>query len=269
VPLVRQAAAFSAGPVQLAGQLVRPAGPGPFPAVVVVPGSVRATRDSYDLWTMFFASQGFAVLSYDRPGVGASTGTYVEAATDQNLQLLAGVAAAGVAWLAGQREIDRTRIGLTGGSQAGWTIPLAASESRGVAFAAVQSGPAMSVGRQLAYAEVTLQGGRVPPPTPAEVRSALAGVPDSGYDPRPALQALTIPILWQLGAVDKRMYTPETVANLRAIVAAGRHDYTIDVYPHAAHSLRLAPHGLIHEEAVSPGFAPHVFSDLAVWLGQR
>lgn len=269
VPLVARAAAFAAGDDRIAGRLVRPAGKGPFPAVVVVPGSVRATRDTYDLWAMFFASRGFAVLSYDRPGVGASTGTYVQAATEGNLHELAAVADAGAEWLARQPDVDHARIGLTGGSQAGWTIPLAASESHDVAFAAIQSGPGMSVGRQLAYAKVTLQGGRVPPPTPAQVRAALAGVAESGYDPRPGLRKLAIPILWQLGAADKRMYTPETLADLGAIIEAGGHDYAVDVYRGAAHSLRVAPHGLIHEEAVSPGFAPRVFADLAAWLGRR
>jgi dienelactone hydrolase len=268
IPFVEQPASFSSGGVRLAGRLLRPPGAGPFPAVVVVPGSVRANRDTYDLWAMFFASRGFTVLSYDRPGVGLSTGTYVEAATRQNLHELAAVALAGVEWLARRPDVDRARVGLAGGSQAGWTIPLAASQSRDVAFAAIQSGPGMSVGRQLAYAKVTLAGGRVPPPKPAAIRAALAGVPDSGYDPRPALRALTIPILWQLGAADKRMYTPETLADLRPIIAAG-HDYTIDVYPGAAHSLRRAPHGLIHEEAVSPGFAPGVFAALAGWLDRR
>src|SRR6266545_128369 len=70
LPLVTEGAEFSNGDVRLAGKLVRPAGPDPLAAVVLVPGSVRATRATYDLWGMFFASEGLAVLSYDKRGVG-------------------------------------------------------------------------------------------------------------------------------------------------------------------------------------------------------
>jgi dipeptidyl aminopeptidase/acylaminoacyl peptidase len=234
---------------------------------VIVPGSVPAHRDTYDLWAYFFASRGFAVLTYDKRGVGSSTGTYVRAATDENLRNLANDALAGVEWLRTRPNIDRKRIGLSGGSQAGWVIELAASQSQHVHFAALQSGAAMSVGRQLAYSAVTHEGAVNPSDT--QIHDALAGVPDSGFDPKPLLAALRIPVLWQLGTVDKRMYTPESLANLAAIDAAGKHDFTIHVYPGGAHSLRDTAHGTIAEERTSPGFVPGVFADLALWLQSR
>jgi uncharacterized protein len=267
VPLVTVPASFGDGGVRLAGRLLLPAGRGPFPAAELVAGSVPATRDTYDLWAMFFVSRGFAVLSYDKRGVGASSGTYVRAATDANLRNLAADALAGVEWLRLRHEIDPKRIGLSGGSQAGWVIELAASQSRAIRFAALQSGPAMSVGRQLAYSSVTHAGAVAP--TDAQIQDALAGSPDSGFDPRPVLAALRIPILWQLGSVDKRMYTPETLANLAAIGASGRHAFTIRVYPGGAHSLRQTANGVIAEERTSPGFVPGVFADLAAWLRAR
>ena len=264
IPVQTLSAGYADGGVRLAGRLLLPAGRGPFPAVELVPGSVPATRDTYDLWAMFFVSRGFAVLSSDKRGIGASTGTYVRAATDANLRNLAADAVAGVEWLKARHDIDPHRIGLSGGSQAGWVIELAASQSPDVHFAALESGPAMSVGRQLAYSGVTHQG--AVDPTDAEIHAALDGAPDSGLDPRPLLAALRIPLLWQLGSVDKRMYTPETLANLATIEASGRHDFTIHVYPGGAHSLRLTAHGTIAEETTSPGFVPGVFADLAGWL---
>jgi uncharacterized protein len=267
IPLVTESATFGDGGVRLAGRLLRPPGKGPFPAVVIVAGSVPAHRDTYDLWAYFFASRGFAVLSYDKRGVGDSTGTYVRAATDANLRNLAADARAGVDWLRTQREIDPKRIGLSGGSQAGWVIELAASQSPHVRFAALQSGAAMSVGRQLAYSAVTHEGSV--DPTEAQIHEALDGVPDSGLDPKPLLAALRIPVLWQLGAEDRRMYTPESLANLSAIQASSRHDFTIHVYAGGAHSLRLTAHGTSAEERTSPGFVPGVFADLAAWLRSR
>ena len=266
IPLVAETVAVQNGDVRLAGKLVRPEGPGPFPAVVLVHGSIRATRDSADLWGAFFASQGFAVLSCDKRGVGESTGKYVQSADEENLRVLAGDALAGVAWLRQRADIDVRRIGLLGGSQAGWTIPLAAAQSSDVAFAAIQSGPAMSVGRQRAFGALTGNGSRVPPPAAAEIRTALDGLPEGGFDPRPAIRALRIPVIWQLGGVDKRVYTAESVANLDAIAAGGEHDFTVRVYPAGAHSLRETRHGLASEEVLATGFVPGVFADLAAWL---
>ncbi len=261
VPLVTDWISFRSGSVQLAGRLLRPVGRGPFPAVVLVPGSVRARTDTYDLWAYFFATHGFAVLSYDKRGVGWSTGTYVNAATDANLADQAADALAGVEWLRKRPEIDVKRLGLSGGSQAGWTIVLAASRATAVRFAAIQSGAAMSVGRQVAYSALTGAGSVVV--TQDQIDATLASAHDSGFDPRPGLASLRIPVLWQLGAVDKRMYTPETVANVSALTG---HDFTTIVYPGGAHSLRVTATGAQSEEAESPGFVRGVFDDLAAWL---
>jgi dienelactone hydrolase len=264
VPLVTEHVTYRNGLVRLAGRILRPPGPGPFPAVVLVPGSPKVYRDTYDLWAYFFASRGFAVLSYDKRGVGGSAGRYVRAATDANLSNQAADALAGVFMLQKRREIDASRIGLSGGSQAGWTIALAASRSRAVRFAAIQSGAGMSVGRQLAYSTLTKEGSI--DVTPEQVDAALRDVPDSGFDPRPTLASLQIPVLWQLGSLDKRMNTPESVANIRAIPD---HDFTVVVYDGAAHSLRLTAHGTSSEEKTSPGFVPGVFRDLEAWLSLK
>jgi dienelactone hydrolase len=261
MPIVSERVSFRGGGVQLAGRLLRPAGRGPFPAVVLVPGSVPVHRDTYDLWAYFFASRGFAVLSYDKRGVGDSTGRYVRAATDQNLHDQAADVLGGVDWLRRRTDVDAKRIGLSGGSQAGWTIALAASQSAAVHFATIQSGAGMSVGRQAVYSALT-HGGSVDV-TQAQVDAALSNVPDSGFDPRPALASLRIPVLWQLGSLDKRMYTPESVANLRALAG---HDFTVRVYAGGAHSLRVTAHGTSAEETTSPGLVPGVFRDLSAWL---
>jgi uncharacterized protein len=267
LPFVTERATLSNGRIRLAARLLRPPGRGPFPAVVVVPGSVPAHVDTYDLWALFFASRGFAVLSYDKRGVGASKGRFVRAATDANLRALAGDALAGVDWLRRRPDVDAKRIGLSGGSQAGWVIAMAAARSLHVRFAALQSGPAMSVGRQLAYGALTKDG--LLAPDDEHIHAALDGVPDSGYDPRRDLAALRIPVLWQQGDADKRMFTPETLANLNTIERTGRHAFTVHVYPGGAHSLRLTADGTIAEERTSPGFVPGLFQDLAGWLARR
>jgi dienelactone hydrolase len=218
------------------------------------------------MWAYFFASQGVAVLTYDKRGVRDSGGVYSASGSTANLQLLAADALAGVSWLRRQPQIDSTRIGLTGGSQAGWVIEMAAARSPAVTFLALQASPAMSVGRQHAYDHITREGQLTPPPSDSQIQTELAQVPDSGYNPAADIASLQIPVLWQLGAVDKRMYTPETVADLQQITASGSHSFTVHVYPGGAHSLRLTTNGLISQERSSPGFCPGVFQDLAAWL---
>ena len=265
IPLRVTPVRFASTDATIAGKLMRPAGAGPFPAIVLVPGSVKATRDTYDLWGLFFAAHGFAVLSQDKRGVGQSTGSFNESPDEANLQRLAGDVLAGVGFLRHRTDVDPHRIGLSGGSQAGWIVVLAASQSTDVAFTALQSGPAMSVGRQRAYAALTVNGKREPPPTDTEIRQALAGVADDGFDPKPIIRALKIPTLWQYGDVDKRQYTPESVA----ILADAAPTATVKVYPGGAHSLRATTNGLIAEERDTTGFVPGLFADLAAWIEAR
>jgi dienelactone hydrolase len=266
VPLVVRSAGFSDAGVHFSGRLLLPRGGGPFPAVEIVPGSERANRLTYDMWAYFFAAQGVAVLTYDKRGVRDSGGVYSPSGSTSNLQLLAADALAGVSWLRRQPNVDPNRVGLAGGSQAGWVMEMAAAQSAAVRWLVLQASPAMSVGRQHAYDHITREGRLDPPPSDSQIQSELAQVPDSGYNPAADIASLQIPVLWQLGAVDKRMYTPETVGDLQQITSAGTHAFAVRVYPGGAHSLRLTTDGLISEERSSPGFCPGVFQDLAGWL---
>src|SRR5215510_15600494 len=94
-------------------------------------GYEQGTRDNFgnEVMAHYMISRGFAILNYDKRGVGDSEGTYQEAASLSNLQKHAEDAIAGVEYLASRPEINAERIGLIGFSQAGWVIPLAASQS--------------------------------------------------------------------------------------------------------------------------------------------
>ena len=77
---------FPSGSVRLAGTYTTPAGPGPFPAAVLLSGSGLLDRDgnhkrirlnvSCDLASEL-AAAGWASLRYDKRGVGASGGDYL------------------------------------------------------------------------------------------------------------------------------------------------------------------------------------------------
>src|SRR6185503_11462724 len=70
-------ATFENGDVRLAFTLDLPPGQGPFPAVVFGHGSGRMTRQDLSWLAGQWTRLGFAVLRFDKRGVGESTGTFV------------------------------------------------------------------------------------------------------------------------------------------------------------------------------------------------
>lgn len=254
------------GDVKLVGKLRLPPGPGPFPAVVQLHGSEGGVRDTYDLWTSFWVSRGIAALSYDKRGGGESTGTPVnDNARDDTLKALAGDAAAAVSWLRGRSEIDPKRIGLGGGSQAGWTMPLVAARQPAVSWAMIVSGPVTSVGHEAIYSALTQGGGRAV--TDDAAWAAVRDAPHVGFDPRPVIATLEIPIFWAWGSVDRSVFAAESAAEL-AKLAPG-HDFTGKVYPGGQHGLLRTRTGIDREVPSTPGFVPGLFTDIAAWLEAR
>lgn len=122
-------------------------------AVVLVHGSGQEHRMKE--FASLLAQNGILVLTYDKRGVGESGGTYMgpEVGTNNvdscNLTLLAKDANAAINTL---HERDKNiPIGLVGFSQAGWIIPIAASNNSSVDFMVLFSGPIISTLEQLRF----------------------------------------------------------------------------------------------------------------------
>jgi pimeloyl-ACP methyl ester carboxylesterase len=147
----REEVIFRNGQIRLAGTLVMPNSPGPHPTVVRTHGSGPALRESPS--TEWLAYHGIASLVYDKRGAGKSTGSW----QDATIADLADDALAGIEFLKGRPEIDRTRIGLTGGSEGGWVVPHAAARSKDVAFVFVGAASALSLADTIVY-EVEMAG---------------------------------------------------------------------------------------------------------------
>jgi uncharacterized protein len=128
---------FSNGPVQLAGTLIAPSkAPPRRPAIILVHGSGPETRDYMLPFARFLIRRGMAVLTYDKRGVGGSTGDWKTASFDD----LAGDVIAAFEYLKRRRDIDAAQIGLLGISQAGWVMPIAAVRTKDLAFLISVSG---------------------------------------------------------------------------------------------------------------------------------
>jgi dienelactone hydrolase len=210
-----------------------PAGPGPFRAVVIGHGSGRATTSDGAGYVPFLLARGFAVLRYDKRGVGQSTGTYrgVSAAnSDAQIAELAGDMVSALAFLAARPEIDARRLGLMGTSQAGWVMVEAAARSPLAHFAIAVTGSVEPVGVNIAYENLRGQ-----PIDAAYAQLALYEGP-RGYDPVPVVEGLAAPTLWLLGGEDRLVPSRDCVTILNRLRAGGSPAEFV-VYPGEGHGL--------------------------------
>lgn len=149
----------------LAGTLYQPNGKQrPGPATVLIHGSGAQDRNGYAsimaVLADAMAAKGRAVLVYDKRGVGGSGGDWSRA----GFATLAEDAIAGMTYLATRRDIDRSRIGLGGSSQAGWVAAaaLAAGAKPADVLLIGAAGTALTVAEQNLYnSEVRMRCARL------------------------------------------------------------------------------------------------------------
>jgi pimeloyl-ACP methyl ester carboxylesterase len=207
---------FESQGITLAGEISYPPGHGPFPAVALVHGSGPATREGNAPLVTLFHGLGFAVLAYDKRGTGASGGIYRGVGTrnsDSMIPLLAADAAAAARLLAVDTRVDATRIGLAGGSQAGW-IMAAALRHAPIRFFVALSGPAVSVGEEMYFSRYFEESDR--PLHEADSVMALFTGP-AGYDPLGDLRRSDAVGYYILGGLDRSVPTALSVARLRQL----------------------------------------------------
>jgi len=236
-------------------------GRAPFPAIVLVHGSGRTTRDRMRWMADPLLSMGVAVLSYDKRGVGGSTGTYVNVGTARSVEVfgdLSDDALACVAALKARKDIDAARIGLGGNSQAGWILPLAASKSKDVVFLVITSGPAVTVGEEMEYSRLSGDDpGSIQGLSDPEIDRRMRGFKGPhGYDPVPVLEKLGTPSIWIEGEKDRSVPMVQTLATLDRLKRAGR--------PISVVTLPGAGHGLYNPVT---GERRNYWPDVQKWLG--
>ncbi|MEU9158825.1 alpha/beta hydrolase [Streptomyces sp. NPDC048424] len=257
----------------LPGVLATPVGKGagPFPLVVLVhgDGEVDATHDGfYRPYWEAFAKAGYASLSLDKPAdwLGQTMDDRARETTDA------------LAWAARTRpEIDATRIGLWGASQAGWVMPkvVARAPAPGVRFV-IAVGTAVNWERQGEYnlrSELRAAGAdagrtaaalrtreetlallrrgatygeyRASPGTDRELTAehwsfiSRNHTADASADLRAMRAAGAVPVLLISGADDLNVDGAETEAVYRSLLAPGT--LTVRRYPGATHSLLRTP----------------------------
>src|SRR4029453_666665 len=93
-------------------------------------------REWYWGFGYLMAARGFAVLAFDKRGVGESTGEWRNATFED----LADDAVSGARFLQSRPDVDGRRIGFWGLSQGAWVAPLATVRFGSAAFVVTMSG---------------------------------------------------------------------------------------------------------------------------------
>ncbi len=230
---------FISQDTQLAGSILLPKGD-VHAAVVFVHGSGPQTRPLH--WAQRFAAEGIAALVYDKRGVGASGGTYEgnQAVTEKNIRLLANDALAALEALRSHPQLEGVPVGLTGISQAGWIVPVAAEmaqenaqknaqeKTNAIDFMVLWSGPVSRVSEEDIYSKYTkdLDSKRVPPYSEALEARLIPYVWPSflGKDmnPNDSLQGLDMPGLWVFGARDGSVPVDLSIERLELLIDDGK-----------------------------------------------
>jgi len=140
---------FTSGENQLSGIIVKPGTDKLSNAIVLVHGSGPVDRDSNGSFVALrerFARLGYVVLCYDKLGVGESTGDWRKQTFEDRAQEVLSA----IRFLK-THPLQIQGVGLCGGSQAGWIMPIVAQLTEPVAFIISISSAAVTVEEQERY----------------------------------------------------------------------------------------------------------------------
>lgn len=213
-------------------------------AVVIVHGSGQEKR-MIDFATIL-ANNGIAVLTYDKRGVGESAGIYAgpEVGTNNvdfsNLNLLSLDASAAVNTLCKSLSNTKIPIGLIGGSQAGWIIPLTAEKNKKVKFMTIFSGALITVKEQLRFQFYTNGDQNFwDTHSEEEARKHVFNDPDKyefiDTNPNDILSKLSIPGIWIFGGKDIQVPVNLSIEYLNVLKSKGK-PYEYKLFSNLGHN---------------------------------
>jgi len=221
---------FESEEAVLSGSLFFPESNEPIASIVLVHGAGPTERSTG--LAELLASEGFAVLAYDKRGVGESGGTYEgeDNVNATNLRLLAADAAAAVRVVLEHPRLTNLPAGIFGVSQAGWVAPIAATEVP-MSFLALASGPANTVSESLRKEATAISDAAIV----QAINQYADRISRNDTDPRDYLVQLDIPGLWLYGEDDELVPVELSVERLQELIREG-HEYEFEVFSGQGHN---------------------------------
>lgn len=231
---------FESEGVTLAGTVVIPENPAA--GVVLVHGSDSVPRMLE--FAKLLAQHQLLVFTYDKRGVGQSGGVYVgpEVGTNNiiraNLEVLATDASAAVDKI--HQEHPNLALGLLGFSQAGWIIPIAATNNANIRYMVLFSGPTITTLEQLRFQFYTNGNTEFwDTHTEADAIAHTKNDPDryqfKATDPVEVLNTVDISGLWLFGEKDIQIPVTLCIDNLNQLKAQGK-PFNYVIFPALGHN---------------------------------
>jgi len=227
-PVSFEEVTFSSHQSVLSGTIAMPNDQKISAAVIFVHGSGKQTR--YTQLAERFAENGIAALVYDKRGVGKSAGTFEDKnpVSESNLSLLADDASAALKVLEGHPKLQNIPLGMTGLSQAGWIVPLAAVNSGATDFIVLWSGPVTKVSEEDILSKHTKDQDSSKVPSYAEALAARTRpyvwpkFLGKDTDSMESLKQIDIPGLWVFGEKDGSIPVDLSIENIKRLNQGGR-----------------------------------------------
>ena len=301
---------YASGEASIAGSLLLPATAGPHPAIVMIHGSGPVSRDALRPFADHFARNGVAVLITDKRGVGLSTGRWARATFDDlAADALAGVrflqtrpeiqaSAIGLhgmslgGWVAPLAARKSADVAFVVVESAPVMTPREHERLRVETQMRADGRPPEAVAQALAFMDQKFEVARTGEGWDALLAAMEAGqrvgwlpyvnAPSNleslrwhwehvfSYDPLPALQQLTVPMLVLYGELDA--IVPPRVHRARmeqAVREAGKHNVTIHEFAKANHGFFEAITGGRQEQPLLGSFVSGYFTTRTDWVRAR
>jgi alpha-beta hydrolase superfamily lysophospholipase len=124
---------FQNGEDSLSGHYFLPASGKARAVILFVHGDGPLKYDAHGYYPLIWKrllNQGFAIFSWDKPGVGESTGNWLAQSMQQRQQEVQSA----ITFIRNRYGYTGTQVGLLGFSQAGWVVPALANNNPDVGF---------------------------------------------------------------------------------------------------------------------------------------
>ncbi|UHA73408.1 alpha/beta hydrolase family protein [Paenibacillus sp. 481] len=227
-------------------------------------GSQTAVRKEAEV----FANAGIATLLYNKRSKGYSK-------TNRSYELLAQDLIAGVQALQKRPDVIKSKVGVWGISEGGWVAPIAAAQSKEIAFVITSGGPGISPVQQQSWNlenRLRHQGVSAHSAIQSLVRNgagvmlSLSPSETDMYDPVPTLKKVQQPFLAIWGSIDRQVPPAESAQIFKdAFESSGNRLYTLQFIEGADHPIyNSSDNGFRTLKTLYPGYAEAMTS----WIKQ-